>query len=73
MNSAGITVGFIDGQVVVDHTTFDPANSHREVIANGMILTMVHEIKNVIKNYQRFTEQKSVQTNNEGEKNEFQS
>lgn len=71
--SAGITLSIIDGEVILDHTTFDHPMSHREVVHNGMILTMVHELKTVIKHYQKFTEQSSVQIKPEGEKNEFQS
>lgn len=66
--SVGVNVALIDGEVTVVHGLHSMPSSHREVVENGMILTMVHEINQVIKHYQKFTGQKSVQ-NTEGEEN----
>lgn len=71
MRSAGLNVS-VDGQgeVVVTTGTFEIPGSHREVVFNGMILTMEHEIRKIIQHYKRFTEQGTV-LNNKEKKDEF--
>jgi hypothetical protein len=71
MKSAGVNVSVgEDGEVVVTTGTFEIPGSHREVVFNGMILTMEHEIKKIIQHYKRFTEQGTV-LNNQEKANEF--
>lgn len=66
MRSAGIHLTFVDGRdVILSVQTYKTPESHREVVANGMILTMEHEIKKVIQHYKKFTEQGTVLNNKE--------
>jgi predicted esterase YcpF (UPF0227 family) len=61
----GVNVSLIDGEITVIHGLHSMPSSHRDVVENGMILTMVHEINQVIKHYRRFTEQVTVLNNKE--------
>ena len=68
MKSAGLFVSVDEkGEVIVTTGTFEHPASHREVVLNGMILTMEHEVRKIIQHYKKFTEQGTVR-NNEGER-----
>jgi tartrate dehydratase beta subunit/fumarate hydratase class I family protein len=71
MKTAGINVAVDgDGGVFITGTIFADPKTHEEIVMNGMIMTMRHEVKKIAEHYKKFTERKIV-LNIEGESNEL--
>jgi exosome complex RNA-binding protein Rrp42 (RNase PH superfamily) len=71
VRTAGITVAVDgDGGVFINAVIFAEPTTHEEIVMNGMIMTMRHEIRKISEHYKKFTE-RGIVRNNEGEKNEF--